>query len=217
MDNIVVDKTQVTASSSSAFLIYKPQSTVTKETVFHNKEAWQILSLSDVSPKKGSPSIPEICSICSKWKGLIEKRVVDPVEYREGGDSEVYFIELLKSGRRLYSVRGLVLSGHQQSLQKRETFFMFILERIRPDRVNLPLISRQWNLNNREQDVVRLLLEDRSNKEIAHSLGLSLNTVKEYIKLLMRKLGVTSRTGIIACLLTKRSPIQSPLSKNSKV
>jgi DNA-binding CsgD family transcriptional regulator len=204
MDNIFVDKTQVTSSSSNAFLIYRPQSTVTEEMVFYNKEAWRILSLSDRSPKKGGPSHPEICSICSNWRELLEKRSVDPVESIQGEDSEVYFIELIKSCRRLYSVRGLLLSGHQHSLQKRETHFMFILERICPDRVNLPLISRQWNLNNREQDVVRLLLEERSNKEIAHFLGLSLNTVKGYMKLLMRKLGVTAERVLLLAFLPKK-------------
>jgi hypothetical protein len=42
-----------------------------------------------------------------------------------------------------------------------------------------------------------------SNKEIAHLLGLSLNSVKGYMKLLMRKLGVGSRTGIVASFLER--------------
>jgi DNA-binding CsgD family transcriptional regulator len=204
MDNIFVDKTQIAASSSTAFFIYRPRSKITEKMVFYTKEAWRILSLSVPSSKKGSLTFPEICSFCSKWKGLLEKSGDDPKEYRDRYDSEVHFIELLKSGRRLYTVRGLVLSGRHHALQKSETRFMFILDRICPDRVNFSLISRQWKLNNREQDIVRLLLEERSNKEIAHALGLSLNTIKGYMKLLMRKLGVSSRVGIITCLLTKK-------------
>jgi len=83
---------------------------------------------------------------------------------------------------------------------------MFILERIRSDLLNIPQISREWNLNNREQDLIQLLLSGMSNKEIAYALGLSLNTIKAYMKLLMRKLGVNSRAGIISHVLTKKKP-----------
>ncbi len=40
---------------------------------------------------------------------------------------------------------------------------------------------------------------------MATTLGLSLNTVKGYLKLLMRKLGVSSRTGIVARLFAARA------------
>ena len=62
----------------------------------------------------------------------------------------------------------------------------------------------QWQLNNREQELVPLLLEELTNKEIAYRLNLSINTVKLYMKILMRKLGVSSRAGIISSLLTKK-------------
>ena len=204
MDNFFANKTQVPASSYDAFLLYRQKSKVREEMVFYNKEAWQTLSFSELTHKKGSISTRKICSICSKWSKCLEKRIVDQVKSTEGEDSEACFIELIKSGLRLYTVRGLVLSGHQHTEQGNETIFMFILERVCPDRLNLPLVARQWHLNNREQDMVRLLLEDKGNKEIAHTLHLSIDTVKGYMKLLMRKLGVTSRTGIIACLLTKK-------------
>ena len=204
MDNFFASKIGGHVSSYGAFLLYKPKSAVSKEMVFYNKEALQILSLSDFSQKKGSISLCGICSICSKWKGCLEKGISNPSESDEGGDSEANFIEIIKSGLRLYTVRGLVLSGHQQTKQEQETVFMFIFERVSPGRLNLPQVARQWRLNNREQDMVRLLLEDKGNKEIAHTLGLSIDTVKGYMKLLMRKLGVASRTGIIACLLTKK-------------
>src|SRR3989304_3926060 len=74
--------------------------------------------------------------------------------------------------------------------------------------LNIPLIARQWQLSPREQDIVRLLLEDRSNKEISHLLRLSINTIKAYLKLLMRKLNVSSRAGIVSYLLTKQPVAQ---------
>lgn len=67
--------------------------------------------------------------------------------------------------------------------------------------MNLSRIFRKWKLNIREQEIVRLLIEGRSNKEIADALNLSVHTVKSYIKLLSRKVGVSVRTGLIGLLL----------------
>ena len=52
-----------------------------------------------------------------------------------------------------------------------------------------------------EQELIYEILADKGNKEIADTLGLSLNTVKVYLKNLMRKLNVTSRSGIVSFLL----------------
>ena len=49
-----------------------------------------------------------------------------------------------------------------------------------------------------------MLLAGAANKEIADRLRLSENTIKGYMKLLMRKLGVNNRAGIIAALLVEK-------------
>ena len=106
-------------------------------------------------------------------------------------------------------VKGTVLLG-QRSVDEREINYLFLLERICPETINVPLIARHWNLSQREQDIVRLLFADRGNKEISHLLGLSINTIKTYMKFLMRKLGVSSRAGIVSCLLTKQRAQRGP-------
>jgi LuxR family maltose regulon positive regulatory protein len=53
-------------------------------------------------------------------------------------------------------------------------------------------------LTEREREVLRLLLEGASNREIARRLVVSLNTVKRHIYNLCGKLGVQSRTQAIA-------------------
>lgn len=133
---------------------------------------------------------------------MLEKSI-NEAEAAGSDGPESHYVDLFKSGRRRYRVRGLPLSS-QQTDRQQEKHFMFIIERIYKDSINYPLIFRDWKLNNREQDMVRLILEDKSNKEIAYLLGLSLNTVKGYMKLLMRKVGVASRAGIVSLLLTKR-------------
>jgi LuxR family maltose regulon positive regulatory protein/serine/threonine-protein kinase PknK len=48
-------------------------------------------------------------------------------------------------------------------------------------------------LNAREVDILRLLDRGLSNKEIARNLGLTINTVKWYLKSIYTKLGVARR------------------------
>ena len=49
------------------------------------------------------------------------------------------------------------------------------------------------SLSNQEQKVMQLILEDKSNKEIADTLFVSISTVKTHINNLYRKLSITSR------------------------
>lgn len=49
-------------------------------------------------------------------------------------------------------------------------------------------------LTDRERDVLGLLVDGQSNKEIAHSLGIGEKTVKTHISNILAKLGVQSRT-----------------------
>ena len=68
---------------------------------------------------------------------------------------------------------------------------------------DLPLASARPSplaepLTGREREVLRLLLEGASNREIARRLVLSVNTVKRHVYNLCGKLGVQSRAQAIA-------------------
>ena len=49
----------------------------------------------------------------------------------------------------------------------------------------------------REQEVVGLLLQGKSNKEIARELGITIRTVESHLGSIFAKLGVTSRTSAV--------------------
>jgi DNA-binding NarL/FixJ family response regulator len=61
----------------------------------------------------------------------------------------------------------------------------------KPDEANLSLTPRQ-------RDVLLLIVEGRSNKEIARSLNLGEGTVKIHLAALFRNLGVSTRAGVAA-------------------
>ncbi len=50
------------------------------------------------------------------------------------------------------------------------------------------------SLSPRQWEVLRLLVQGRSNKEIARTLGLAIGTVKIHVAVLFHKMNVTSRT-----------------------
>jgi DNA-binding CsgD family transcriptional regulator len=185
--------------SADAFILYKPQEKKTKKVVFYNEPFISIFSLS-VAPSKKNELFGEILTFCSKWKELLDKRLEKIKEAgTKGTDSGI--IDILKSYRRQYSVKGIMLSGHHLAGQEQAKQYLFILERVSSENASLLMAFRSLNLNNREKDIVKLLLSDRSNKEIADILGLSLSTVKGYMKILLRKLGVSSRAGIVSVFI----------------
>ena len=53
---------------------------------------------------------------------------------------------------------------------------------------------QEFNLTQRENDILALLAEGRSNRDIASALFLSEKTVKAHLAAIFRKLGVTNRT-----------------------
>jgi DNA-binding NarL/FixJ family response regulator len=60
--------------------------------------------------------------------------------------------------------------------------------------VAAPEPARQAELSFREQQIVALIRQAKTNKEIAYELCLAEGTVKEYLYRIFRKLDVTNRT-----------------------
>lgn len=198
------DKIREMFLSSLAFVLYCPSAKTAKERFYYNEEAFNVLSGTISQTQKNKK--PSFSSLCSKWEKLLEDKIEKSSENNFKKDRDmntgVDFIDILQSGRRRYGVRGAILLQQIPIRQKQEKRYLFILERICVNYANIPMIIRSWNLNRREREIVVLLLEGRCNKEIARALGLSLNTIKVYLKLLMGKLGASTRNEIVAILLS---------------
>lgn len=181
-----------------AFIFYRQKTRDTKEALYYSEEALNIINFT-VNPKKSlKVSSSDIISLCLKWKKLFEEKLKKSEENDDKSALTNDFIDILQSHKRRYAVRGMVMSCGEAG----EEQFLYLLERVCNDNINLQKALRQWKLSPREQEIVQLLIDDRCNKEIAKALNLSVNTIKGYLKLLMLKLGVNSRAGVVGRLLT---------------
>jgi DNA-binding NarL/FixJ family response regulator len=65
---------------------------------------------------------------------------------------------------------------------------------VSPDWLSAELDRSHPALSLREQQLVDLVIQAKSNKEIAYELSLTVGSVKEYMHRVFRKVGVRSRT-----------------------
>ena len=65
----------------------------------------------------------------------------------------------------------------------------------------------RWRFSPRERQIVTLLANGCSNQEIANRLGLRLQTVKNHLSRIYRKLGVPNRVQL-AVLVLQRDPAE---------
>lgn len=79
-----------------------------------------------------------------------------------------------------------------------------MLERTGNEMVMIAEIAARYGLTARERETVEFLLEGFTSKEIAERMEISPNTVKAFIRLVMVKMGVSTRSGIIGKLAGSR-------------
>lgn len=60
-------------------------------------------------------------------------------------------------------------------------------------------------LSKREEEVLRLIVEEKTTQEIANELFLSINTIETHRKNLMRKIGVSNVVGLIKYAFTNKT------------
>jgi DNA-binding CsgD family transcriptional regulator len=151
-----------------------------------NAEAVQILSFPEKVPD--STRLPA-------W--LTEKIRSALMSRRPSGESP--FVAEFRSGRRRYFCRTFfVNSGAQEPSQPS---IALLLERGPSGLVPLSQISEQFNLTQREGEVLEYLLQGMSSKVIANRMNLSPNTVKAFLRLIMIKTGVSSRAAIVGKMI----------------
>jgi DNA-binding CsgD family transcriptional regulator len=107
-----------------------------------------------------------------------------------------------QAGSRMFGLQAFWLN-HQP--EGRPPLVAVLCERITPGRAGQRVMtkaSRRFRLSPREMEVIQSLRTGMSDKEIAAKLGIGFETVRDYLKTIRRKLGVSTRTAIVNTLLT---------------
>ena len=150
-----------------------------------NGEALQILTFPD-PPEK----------ICHLDNWLTNKIRTDLL----GRHSPPKIVDGFRSAKRMYLCRSfpLELRVRQANGSGSPTgLLIVILERRSNEATKINEISERFGLTAREQETVKYLLEGLTSKEIAQRMKISPNTVKAFLRLVMVKMNVSTRSGII--------------------
>ena len=110
-----------------------------------------------------------------------------------------------KSGRRKYFCRAFLLNEGRAS---KEAMMLIVLEQGMSASLALSQVSQKFGLTQREQETLALLLQGLSSREMADRMRVSPNTVKAFLRLVMIKMAVASRSAIVGKVL--RMVLSSP-------
>jgi DNA-binding CsgD family transcriptional regulator len=112
----------------------------------------------------------------------------------------------LRSAKRIYRCRSFPLSLVRPDTQgEPQPAMVIVLERKSNGHVAAAEIARRFGLSQREQQVVQWLEDGLTSKEIGVRMKISANTVKGYIRLIMVKMDVNTRSGILGKILGTKS------------
>lgn len=108
-----------------------------------------------------------------------------------------------QSGRRRYVCRKFQIDCNARYTP--QPAIAMIFERTATPDLALEEISRQFDLTPRERETVELLVQGLTTKEIANRLSISPNTVKAFVRIVMVKMSVSTRSGIVGRLTGARA------------
>ncbi len=152
--------------------------------VASNVEAMRILTF---------PSTPDNIPNLEIWltrrirAGLVDRASSNPHR----------FVREFKSARRTYHCRSFPLNLNGNIQKVNFPALVLMLERSANGVAKLAEICAHFGLTPREHETVKLLFEGLTSKEIADRMNISPNTVKAFLRLVMVKMGVSTRSGII--------------------
>jgi DNA-binding CsgD family transcriptional regulator len=100
-----------------------------------------------------------------------------------------------QSGRRVYQCRSYRVGPLAQGDPSGS--LAIILERGSNGSFSIPQVAERFHLTTRETEVLQYLLNGLTTKQIASGMEISPNTVKAFLRMIMVKMGVSTRSGIV--------------------
>ena len=151
------------------------------EPIYANETALQILTYPDQS---GASSLAK-----KRMASIVGSQTPDS-DFRE---------TTFLSGKRFYLCRYFVLKPRDSHATPIRAM---LLERHLRHRNGLHEASERFHLSRREHETVCHLVNGLTTKEVAACMSISPNTVKQFVRLAMTKMGVSTRAGIVGKALT---------------
>ncbi len=167
-----------------------------------------LLMDSALRPVSFNAAAVEILSYPDKLANLTHSDVLLAAKIRSNlvsrqARGESPFVTEFQSGRRRYYCRAFSVD----SCAKDPSYpsIAVLLERGPCGVAPLLGVSQQFNLTQREQEVLKHLVQGLTGKAIANRMNISPNTVKAFLRMIMIKMGVSSRSEVvIKIIMTQR-------------
>lgn len=150
--------------------------------IYVNCDAAQILCY----PQRPKSSQAVLTALKKRLRSLLQDRLPE-----QGQPSLVEFC----SGRRRYLLKIFCLDSFMKG--RWQPAYALFIERGHHPVLDLANIRNEYSLTTREIQTLRFLLGGLTTKEIASRMNISANTIKVYLRQIMLKMGVTTRSGII--------------------
>lgn len=114
------------------------------------------------------------------------------------GDEDIY--QAIEAGARAYVIKGMPHEALTDALRRVHQGGRFL-----PPPVSRALAARtpDSDLSSREREVLSLLAQGRTNKEIAAQLGITVATVKCHVSVILMRLQATDRTQAVVTALQR--------------
>jgi len=116
------------------------------------------------------------------------------VLFANGNDGQ--FATEFVSGKRRYLCQAYRVSPPSNNAPD-DPALAVILERSSRTSFDAAQVAAQYHLTPREWETLQYLIEGLTNKEIGHRMNISPNTVSAFLRLIMMKLGVATRSAVI--------------------
>lgn len=173
--------------SVPGILIYS----MTGGLLFANEESIVLLPELRKNIKNKSRALDEIHKLCEE--------VIQTVEKEDNENCNLNSAILRDREGTSYYMRAFYLGGAGTGISQGQILILIekIILRHEP---NFENVQSKFGLTSRELEVLKLLSTGLTTEELSEKLLISEDTIKDHIKKLMSKMGVSSRSAIIARL-----------------
>jgi DNA-binding CsgD family transcriptional regulator len=134
---------------------------------------------------------------------VVERIRTDLLDPRGGEEGNPKFVREFRSGNRTYLCHSYPL--HVSGKTPVSPAMVLVFERRPSSTVVVSAVSNQFGLTPREQETIQLLVQGLTSKQIAERMRISPNTVKAFLRLVMVKMGVSTRSAIIGKIVGPRA------------